>query len=223
VKAGLFVAGTDTGVGKTLVAAALAHQTGLRALKPVATGFERMAGSDTEILCRAMGIAPTVEITPWRFAAPLSPDMAAAREARRIELTEVVRFCRAEGDVLVEGIGGVMTPLNERDTVLDWIVALGCPVVLVAGSYLGTLSHTLTAVAAMRARGIVPTAVIVSESPGDAPPLDETTATLRRFVEPVVALARVEGSEPWKTAPQIAAAAFCPLGKARLAGQGAAQ
>jgi dethiobiotin synthetase len=218
----LFVAGTHTGVGKTLVTAALAHQTGLRALKPVATGFEGMDGSDTEILCRAMGIAPTVEITPWRFPAPLSPDIAAARVGRRIEPAEVVRFCRAQGDVLIEGIGGVMTPLTDRETVLDWIDALGCPTILVAGSYLGTLSHTLTAVAAMRARGIAPVAVVVSESL-DAPPLGETVATLRRFVEPVVPLPRIGGLEPWKSAPQIAAAAFCPLGKTDLAGHGAAQ
>jgi dethiobiotin synthetase len=128
--------------------------------------------------------------------------MAAAREGRRIDLTEVVRFCRAQGEGLVEGIGGLMTPLNERDTVLDWIVALGCPTVLVAGSYLGTLSHTLTAVAAMRARGIEPTAVVVSESL-DAPSLDETAATLRRFVEPVVPLPRIAGPDPWARAPQL--------------------
>lgn len=216
----LFVTGSHTGVGKTLVTAALAHQTKMRALKPVATGFERMDGSDTEILCRAMGIAPTVEISPWRFAAPLSPDMAAAREATRVDLAEVVRFCRAQGDVLVEGIGGVMTPLNERDTVLDWIVALGCPAVLVAGSYLGTLSHTLTAVAAMRARGIVPTAVVVSESLA-APSLDETVATLRGFITPVIPLPRIDGSDPWKSASQIAAAAICPLVEKVPSGQGA--
>jgi dethiobiotin synthetase len=219
----LFIAGTHTGVGKTLVTAALAHQTARRALKPVATGFDRMDGSDTEILCRAMGIEPTVAISPWRFTAPLSPDMAAPREGQRIDLSEVVRFCRAHGDVLIEGIGGVMTPLNDGDTVLDWIAALGCPAVLVAGSYLGTLSHTLTAVAAMEARGIVPTALFVSESE-DGPPLDETVATLRRFIAaPIVALPRIAGTDPWRSAPQIAAAAFCPLGKPRLAGHGSAQ
>jgi dethiobiotin synthetase len=130
-------------------------------------------------------------------------------------LAALVEFCA--GDAIVEGIGGVMTPLNERETVLDWIVALDCPVLLVAGSYLGTLSHTLTAIAAMRARGIAPTAVIVSESP-DAPSLTDTVATLRRFVEPVVALPRIPGSDPWKSAPQIDAAAFYPLGKAALSG-----
>jgi dethiobiotin synthetase len=199
----LFVAGTHTGVGKTLVTAALARQTGLRALKPVATGFERMDGSDTAILCRAMGIAPTVEISPWRFAAPLSPDMAAAREGKRIELSEIARFCRSQGEVLVEGVGGTMTPLNERDTVLDWIAALGCPVVLVAGSYLGTLSHTLTAIAAMRARRVAPVAIVVSESE-DAPPLEETVASLARHVdEPVIAVPRIAGPEPWARAPSL--------------------
>ena len=197
----LFVTGTHTGVGKTLVTAVLAHQTGRRAVKPVATGFEGMAGSDTEILCAAMGIAPTTDISPFRFAAPLSPDMAAAREGRRVALADLVKCCA--GDVLVEGIGGVMTPLNERETVLDWIAVLGCPALLVAGSYLGTLTHTLTAVAALGTRGISPVAVIVSESP-EGPPLDETVETLRRFVGPVVALPRIEGARPWESAPHLA-------------------
>ena len=214
----LFIAGTHTGVGKTLVTAALAHQTGLRALKPVITGFDGLAGSDTAILCDAMGIAPTLDISPFRFTAPLSPDIAAAREGRRIDLAALVAFCR--GDVLVEGIGGVMTPLNERETVLDWIAALACPVVLVAGSYLGTLTHTLTAVESLRARGLAPNAVIVSESP-EAPPLAETVATLRRFVEPVFVVPRLDGPKPWKAAPQIAAAAICPLGKPASTGHGA--
>ena len=197
----LFIAGTHTGVGKTLVTAALAHQTGLRALKPAATGFDRMEGSDTEILCRAMGIAPSTDISPFRFAAPLSPDMAAAREGKPVDLDALVKFCA--GDVLVEGIGGVMTPLNEHDTVLDWIAALGCPAILVAGSYLGTLSHTLTAVAAMGSRGIAPEAVIISESL-DAPPLAETAAALRRHLAvPVVALPRIAGADPWMRAPSL--------------------
>jgi dethiobiotin synthetase len=140
----------------------------------------------------------------------LSPDMAAEREGRRVDLGALVEFCVE--DAIVEGIGGVMTPLNERETVLDWICALDCPVLLVAGSYLGALSHTLTAVAAMGARGIAPTAVVVSESL-DAPPLIDTVATLRRFVAPVIALPRIVGADPWKTAPLFDAAAFCPLGK----------
>jgi dethiobiotin synthetase len=214
----VFVTGTHTGIGKTLVTAALAWRTGARAMKPLATGFEGMAGSDTEILCRAMGILPTLDITPFRFAAPLSPDMAAAREGRRIDLAALVAAC--DGVEIVEGIGGVMTPLNERETVLDWLCALGCPAILVAGSYLGTLSHTLTALAAMRARGIAPIAVVVSESE-NAPALEETAASLRSFVKSVFPLPRIATPNPWKTAPVAGLAAICPLGKKAPTGHGA--
>ena len=90
-------------------------------------------------------------MSPWRFAAPLAPDMAAAREGRALDFDRPDRVCRhaidARTDVLlIEGIGGIMVPLDERHTVLDWMVALRLPVLLVAGSYLGTISHTLTAV-----------------------------------------------------------------------------
>jgi dethiobiotin synthetase len=82
-----------------------------------------------------------------------------------------------------------MVPLDDTHTVLDWIVEVGAPVLLVAGSYLGTLSHTLTAVAALRARGLEPAAIIVSESEQQPVPLEETTQTIRRFVEPVAVTA----------------------------------
>jgi dethiobiotin synthetase len=214
----VFIAGTHTGIGKTLVTASLAYRTGARAMKPLATGFDGMAGSDTEILCKAMGIRPTLAISPFRFQAPLSPDMAAAREGRRVDLAALVSAC-AEAE-LIEGIGGVMTPLNERDTVLDWITALGCPTVLVAGSYLGTLSHTLTALEAMRARGLSPIAIVVSESL-DSPPLHETAATLSRFARPVFTVPRIAARNAWETAPVAGLAAICPLGKAAPTGHGA--
>jgi dethiobiotin synthetase len=214
----LFIAGTHTGIGKTLVTAALAHRTGARAVKPLVTGFDGIAGSDTEILCKAMGIRPTLDISPFRFAAPLSPDMAAAREGKRVDLAALVAAC--EDADLVEGTGGVMTPLNERETVLDWIAACGCPSLLVAGSYLGTLSHTLTAIEAMRARGVTPIAVVVSES-RDGPPLTDTAATLRRFIQPVFTVPRIEARNPWETAPVAGLAAICPLGKKAPTGHGA--
>ena len=103
------------------------------------------------------------EITPWRFAAPLSPDMAAAREGRRLDLGDIVAYCRAaHGDpLLIEGIGGAMVPLNDEHTVLDWIADLGAPALVVTGSYLGTISHTLTTLAAI-------SAVAASRSPASS-------------------------------------------------------
>jgi len=199
----LFVTSTGTDVGKTFVMARLiaelrAASRSVRALKPVTSGFDaaNAAESDTGVLLDALGLPLTPanldEVSPWRFAAPLSPDMAAARERRAIPFAELVEFCRAPraADVtLIEGIGGVMVPLDAEHTVLDWIAELGAPVLLVAGSYLGTLSHTLTAVAALRARDCTIAAVIVSESAEQPVPLEESAAALRRFVQPVAVLA----------------------------------
>ena len=86
-------------------------------------------------------------LSPWRFAAPLSPDMAAQMEGRSIEFDQVAAFCRMPRDaavLLIEGAGGAMTPLTQDRTMLDLAVSLRVPVILAAGSYLGSLSHTLT-------------------------------------------------------------------------------
>lgn len=84
--------------------------------------------------------------------------------------------------MLIEGVGGVMVPLGPRHTVLDWITALETATLLVVGSYLGTLSHTLTAVEALRARGIEPVGIVISESEESPVPLSETRATLSNFL-----------------------------------------
>ncbi|HEU4618262.1 MAG TPA: dethiobiotin synthase [Gammaproteobacteria bacterium] len=196
----LFITGTGTDVGKTFVALALiaalrAQGRKVCAVKPVASGFDPAApeASDSGRLLRALGRpldgAALASVSPWRFAAPLSPDMAAAREGRRIDFDELVRFsARSEESdsaaevTLIEGIGGVMVPLDERHTVLDWIEALRVPVLLVAGTYLGTLSHTLTAVHALESRGCAPAAVVLSESLEQPVPAEETQRVLRRFI-----------------------------------------
>ena len=208
---GLFITGSGTGVGKTLVTCILLHQirrAGLeaRALKPVITGFDPddMADSDTGRLLAAMDEpldkAAIGSVSPWRFADPISPDMAAAREHRRFDVGEIVGFCRyagpAEGDaaMLVEGIGGVMVPLSEDETVLDWMAALNWPVLVVTGSYLGSLSHTLTAVEAIRLRGLEIAGIVVSESEENPVPVIETAETIGRFAAPapVIVLPRMD-------------------------------
>jgi dethiobiotin synthetase len=157
----VFITGTGTDVGKTFVAAGLIRYfRGLgqpvAALKPLVSGFDPAApsGSDPAILLDALGREVKPEefqrIAPWRFRAPLSPDMAARAENKAIDLQAVVAFCRAAiagnaGTLLIEGIGGIMVPLDGRHTVLDLMSLLNLPLILVAGSYLGTLSHVLSA------------------------------------------------------------------------------
>lgn len=210
---GLFVTSSGTGVGKTFVMRTLIaslRRAGrpVGALKPVVSGFdpEGLETSDTAEILAALGQAPTPEhvarVSPWRFGPPLSPDMAAAREGRRIDFDELVAYCRQiqeeqEGLLLVEGIGGVMVPLDGRHTVLDWIVALEVPALLVVGSYLGTLSHTLTAASALLARG-VELQVVISESVESPVPLEETRSCLERHLPgvDVVCLPRGRPEDP---------------------------
>lgn len=209
----LFVTATGTGVGKTWVTAMLAaalrsEGRRVRALKPVATGFDptQPGTSDSAKLLEAAGRPVDAQgldaVSPWRFAEPLSPDMAAAREGRTIDWAALLEFCRdaMRGDdadvTLIEGIGGVMVPLDAQRTVLDWIAALDMPALLVAGSYLGTLSHTLSAAAVLAARGCTLAAVVVDESPEQPVPVEESAGVLRRFVAPapVVVVPRRDGA-----------------------------
>jgi dethiobiotin synthetase len=177
----LFVAGTGTDIGKTYVTAALLRALisaghAVTALKPVVSGFDETApaGSDPAVLLEAMGRAVTPDgldrISPWRYATPLAPNQAARLEGRKIEAEAVIAFCRAGIDaasdhlVFIESAGGIMSPLDDQLTMLDFARALAAPVLLVAGAYLGTISHTLTAVEVIRAAGLQLRAVIVNEN-----------------------------------------------------------
>ena len=195
----LFVTATGTDIGKTFVTAGLIRHIraaggSVAAIKPVVSGFDPddWQGSDPAILLAALGRPLTLEevdgVSPWRFKAPLSPHTAAQREGRAIAFQDVVAFCRRamaarRGVLLVEGIGGVMVPLDDRHSVLDLMSMLRIPIILVAGSYVGTLSHTLTALEVVARRNLDIAAVVVSESEGSAASLDDTVATLQVFAE----------------------------------------
>ena len=203
-----FITGTGTDIGKTWLACALLRHwraAGLpvAAFKPVLSGFDpaQPAASDAGALLAALGRpAGTAEldaIAPWRFAAPLSPDMAATREGSAIDFEQLVAYTRRSagadsGMTLVEGVGGVMVPLDATRTVRDWIAASGLPCVLVTGSYLGSLSHALTALEALARVGAGVTAIAVNESPQSTVALDATLASLEAHVAgiPLVAIER---------------------------------
>lgn len=202
-----FVTATGTDIGKTWVSAELlrharANGRSARGFKPVVSGFPGpdLAATDSGVLLAAMGESVTDDaiaaISPWRFAQPLSPDMAAAREGRSIPFDDLIAFCRAqitgEGLTLIEGVGGVMVPLDDTHTVCDWMAALGLPVILVAGAYLGTISHTLTALAALDAAKI-PVKALALNDRGDGPvPVAETASAIARFA-PGVAIVPIGG------------------------------
>ncbi len=216
---GLFVVGTDTGVGKTCVASAIARclaREGRRVgvLKPVATGVPRGAGrgEDADLLIAAAGgsIAPE-RVVPLAFEAPLAPVVAARRLGRRLEPAEVERALDAalawwldRADVMVvEGIGGLLTPLAEGTTVADLAIRLDYPLVVVARRALGTLNHTLLTIEAALRRGLRIVGIVLNGTApaGDAgAQLAEATngVELARRLDGIAVLAEVpfrDGSE----------------------------
>jgi dethiobiotin synthetase len=192
-----FVTGAGTDIGKTHIACVLlqvwrASGAKCDAFKPVLSGYDpaRMHGSDPARLLAALGAPVNTEtiaaVSPWRYGQALAPPAAARAEGRFIPYGDVVAACQAriaalEGLLLIEGAGGVMSPLAEGKTNLDLIAALNLPALLVVGTYLGAISHALTAIEGLRARRVRVVATIVSESAASAEPLADTVACLRQF------------------------------------------
>ncbi len=199
--AAIFVTATGTDIGKTFVTAGLIrHLRGEKqpvgALKPVVSGYEPsvVETSDPAVLLRAMDLPVSADyvdrISPWRFRAPLSPDMAAEREGRVIDFDQLIDFSRRAttdnpGTLFIEGVGGIMVPLDDSHTVLDWMTALRAPILLVTGTYLGSLSHTLTALQVLARRNLTVAAVVASESITSPVPLEETVTTIARFSDAI--------------------------------------
>lgn len=195
MKTSYFITATGTDLGKTWLTAGVlrvcrAAGRPVRALKPVMSGYAAATHAESDV--GQLGVRPEEldAVAPWRFAAPLSPDRAAALEGRAIDFAALVGWCRREIErnehlLLIEGIGGVMVPLDARHTVRDWIAVLQIPAVLVCGNYLGALSHTLTALAALREVGVVLAHIVVNESAESSVSLDGTLASLAPHTEGV--------------------------------------
>jgi len=181
---GLFITGTGTGVGKTratgLLLAAL-RQRGLDAvaIKPVQTGAS--VGEIAPDLAEHMRLADWHPADPARYAPivlrdPVSPHLAAEREGRTLAVAEIVAATQAAATghafALVEGAGGIIVPINRRETMLHLAVALRLPVLVVAQAGLGTINHTLLTLAALRAAGLEPHGVLLNETD----PTDEALA-----------------------------------------------
>jgi dethiobiotin synthetase len=176
---GCFVTGTDTGVGKTVLAAAIvatlrARGVDVAAFKPVVTGLDEPEPgrpADHELLGAAAGAAPEA-VAPLRFGPPVSPHLAAELAGVEIEPDGLVAGARAAGTraeaLVVEGVGGLLVPLAPDFSVRDLAVALGLPVVIAARPGLGTISHTLLTLEAARAAGLDARAVVLTPWP-DAP------------------------------------------------------
>lgn len=196
---GLFITGTDTGVGKTYVAARIAEalrRSGRRVgvYKPVASGCVRhgseLISDDAVALWEAAGRpGELAAVCPQRFEAPLAPPLAARREGREIDarrLRSGVEYWRPHSDiVLVEGAGGLLSPLTEDEYVADLAQDLGWPLLVVAPNVLGVINHTLQTLltAAYYRQGLAVAGVVLNDVRGDGrhdPSTASNRAELRR-------------------------------------------
>jgi dethiobiotin synthetase len=196
VTRGYIVAGVGTDIGKTHISCALlrlwrSQGKACAALKPVLSGVEDGAPNDATRLIAALGDAPTpatvAAMSPWRFKAPLAPPAAAVLEGVALDFEQIAAACETTlaqdcaPNILIETAGGVMSPLTEQHTMLDLIARLREPVIFITGSYLGAISHTLTGLAALKARRCDVAALVVSESEQTAGKLSDLPLTLRNL------------------------------------------
>jgi len=193
---GLFVTGTDTGAGKTVVAGAIlaalrARGERVAAYKPVVTGLDEPAQPgwprDHELLAAAAG-ASAEAVAPHRFGPPVSPHLAAHLAGVELDLDAIVvaasaAAAEADAGVLVaEGVGGLLVPLTAERTVRDLAVALGFPLVVAARPGLGTISHTLLTLEAGRAAGLAVAGVVMTPWPEEPSVMERSNrATVARL------------------------------------------
>lgn len=210
------VTATGTDIGKTYLmqqCIQALQQAGqpVHAYKPVVSDFSMENLVDTGQILTALGRELTLEniqaVSPWRYQAPLTPSMAAAAEGREVDFDAIVAFCQQiqtkKAHVLIESVGGVMAPLTHTHTMLDWMVALGYPAILVTGSYLGTLSHTLTAIEVLAHAKVPLAAVVLNETPSSTVPFADTLQTLRQWLKgvPLISLSwgeTLDSVELWR-------------------------
>jgi dethiobiotin synthetase len=202
---GYFVTGTDTGVGKTRVATGLTRDlvaAGRRVavMKPIAAGAHRtplgLRNEDAEALLRVANVpAPYVRVNPYCFEPPIAPHIAAKEAGVAIDIGKIAAefqmLAAQADDVVVEGAGGWLVPINEAQTMADIALALKTEVVLVVGVRLGCLNHALLTRGAIERCGVPMVTWIANIIEPDMPRLAENLATLERLM----------GAPPLKVVP----------------------
>jgi dethiobiotin synthetase len=210
---GVFVTGTDTGVGKTVVAGAIcaACSVPVAALKPVVTGLDEPPGEwphDHVLLARAAGGRQTPEeVAPYRFGAPVSPHYAAELAGETIEPARILAAASGHELLICEGVGGLMVPITTGYLVRDLAVDLGLPVVIASRTGLGTINHTLLTIEGARAAGLGVAGVVMTPWRDDVEPIERSN---RETVERLAGVP-VHGLPPTDPDSLASAGACLPL------------
>lgn len=194
----IFITSTGTNIGKTYLTNLLIRRAKnlnykIKAIKPIISGFNinNLDESDSGIILKALGMNKSHidEISPWRFKAPLSPDMAANIEKKEINFKELIHFCNAhieskDDDILIiEGVGGTMVPINNKYTILQLMKSLNIPIILTIGTYLGTISHTLNAYEVLIKNDINVNSIVLNQSNENEVDMELTQNSLLNYIK----------------------------------------
>jgi dethiobiotin synthetase len=204
---GIFVTGTGTEVGKTVVAAAIAHSLTrvdrrVTVFKPAVSGLDEEGEPDHALLRRAAGSGQSDdEIAPYRYGPPVSPHLAAEMAGEEIDperLLTAAREAAAAGFLVCEGVGGFLVPLTPRYLVRDLARDLGLPVAIAASPGLGTINHTLLTLESVRDADLDPVAVVLTPWPASPSAMEKSNrATIERLGDvPVETLAELDPGAP---------------------------
>jgi dethiobiotin synthetase len=218
MKSGYFITGTDTGVGKTLIASALVYkfaQSGLKSvgMKPVAAECELVGGQlisedVTKLIAASNLTAPLAQINPYAFAPAIAPHIAAKQAGVEIELTTIQKAYQALAEsadvVIVEGAGGFCVPLGDNFNTADLVALLNIPIILVVGMRLGCLNHTLLTVEAIEARGLKLAGWVANTIDPTMVMFDENFLSLKEWIK-----APCLGVMPWQMDANFERVADC--------------
>lgn len=199
-----FITATGTEIGKTFYLQQVAQQyrnkqKKLSIIKPIISGFDfGDKNNDSALLLQAMGLKNNMDnikkISPWRFCQPVSPNIAANIENKEINFDALVAFCqdnilesqRVGIDLFIEGAGGIMAPITDNKTFLDLLKILEIPVILLSKNYLGTISHSLTALEVLRLNKVMVEKIILNNYEIDHDNKQDNLKNLQNFTDIII-------------------------------------
>lgn len=205
----VFVTATDTNAGKTwcslqLTKMLMQHDRSVRTLKPIVTGYHpKDNNSDIALLLQVQGLFDPDTINRYRFRMPAGPSIAANAEKSFIDLKQLNRWCKEQlqhvDNGIIEGVGGLMVPLNDQEMVIDWMSQLPLThIVLCSELKLGCINHILLSLAAMQQRGLTPDFLVLNERINmlDAHHANAIAATLSAHIPADTQLLRTTANQP---------------------------
>ena len=210
----IFITSTGTNIGKTyciveILKEMLDKKLRFNAFKPILSGFDasNIENSDSYKILKVNNKVPQIEdikeISPWLFKTPLAPSIAAIKENKSLKYNEVLKWCLKKSDNnlinIFEGAGGIMVPIEKKKTILDLMKELNSKIVLVVGNYLGSVSHTLSAIQNLQQANLKIINIIINKNINNNIDMDDTEKLLRSSLNQKIRIRKVNNCDNYKS------------------------